>query len=212
MTDTALTAEAPYPPTGPDAAPRLHYTDPRVSALSMAAYGVTDSTGRPWDALDWNEQHAWRTAGRDWLRAAVATGLLPLVVPSTGQALAAVPLDVRPLDGRPRTGSRGRAQAFRDAALAIGPEVFGWGGPDHADAWREAQKRLREIAAVEDADQAGILDHPDAMAAALVRIQAWADQLDDQVQRKERDRTARHPIAVMVRHLLDPGDNGEDPQ
>ncbi|MFZ3595107.1 hypothetical protein [Streptomyces sp. BH104] len=211
MTDTVPPVEAPHPPTGPDAASRLHYTDPRISPLAKAAYGTSDGTGREWEELDWHEQHTWRTAGRDWLRAAVKVGLLPLVVPSTGQALAAVPLDVEPRNGRPRLGGRGRAQCFREAAQAISPEVFGWGGPDHYDALSEAEKRLRRLAAVEDDDQAGLLDHPDAMAAALVRIQEWAAELDEQVRREEHDRTARHPVAVMLGMLLDPGQNGEDP-
>lgn len=207
-----MTTTDPRPATGQDAATLIHYTDPRITALAAAGYA--DSVlqdGRPWHDLDWHEQHAWRTAARDWLRAAVAVGLLPRVIPSTGQALAAVPLDVHPADGRPRTGSRGRAAAFRDAASAIDPDVFGWGGPDHHDAWREAQKRLHEVAAEEDADQAGRLDHPDAMAAALVRVETWADHLDDQVQRETRDMARQHPFAEVLRQLLDPAANGEDP-
>ncbi|WP_228976709.1 hypothetical protein [Streptomyces sp. DH12] len=42
--------------------------------------------------------------------------------PATGQTMASVPLDVVPGDGRPRTGSRGRAEAFRDATNATKPQ------------------------------------------------------------------------------------------
>ncbi|MEU6929011.1 hypothetical protein AB0A05_07585 [Streptomyces sp. NPDC046374] len=200
----------PTPATGPEAADRLHFTDPRVNPLARAAYSAQAAEDRPWHTLDWGVQHTWRTGARDWLRAAVHLGLLPLVVPSTGQALAAVPLDVVPGDGRPRPGSRGRAEAFRDAADAIKPERFGWGGTDHHDAWTEAGKRLREIAD-DERNSAGDILTADQVYAALVRVEAWADQLDDTAQRKAGRLTATDPVADVLRGLLDGGRNGEAP-
>jgi hypothetical protein len=199
----------PVRATGPEAAARLHFTDPRIIALSKTAHARFPGDNRPWHELDWHEQHTWRTAARDWLRAAVTLGLLPLVAPSTGQALAAVPLDVRPDDGRPRAGSRGRAATFRTAAHAVRPEAFGWGGGDHCDAWTEARKRLLEIAD-EEQDSADHTRSPDHLAAALARVEVWADQLDD-ARREAGQITATDPTADTVRALLDGSRHGEDP-
>lgn len=94
----------PTPATGPDAAANVHFTDPRLIALSKTALAASREDDRPWHDLSWEEQHQWRVAAREWLRAAVTVGLLPCVVPSTGSALGAVSLDVDPIDGRPRPG------------------------------------------------------------------------------------------------------------
>lgn len=207
---TTTMSTEPTPSTGPAAAARLHFTDPRITALSRAAHEASPDDARPWHELDRDEQHAWRTAARNWLRAAVTVGLLPLVVPSTGEALAAVPLDVRPADGQPRAGSRGRAQAFRDAAHAVRPEAIGGGGPDHYDAWTEARDRLLELAHKE---AAGIGDCVDAdhLHAALVRVETWADQLDDAAQRKAGRLSATDPTADTIRALLNGSHHGADP-
>ncbi|WNI20346.1 hypothetical protein [Actinacidiphila sp. ITFR-21] len=198
----------PIRSTGPEAAADLHFTDPRIIALSKTAHAAS-LDGRAWHELSWEEQHVWRTAARDFLRAAVAVGLLPLVVPSTGAALAAVTLDVQPGDGRPRSGSRGRAATFRAAAYAVRPDAFGGGGPDHYDAWTEAQTRLLEIADDEQ-NSVGDTRSPEHLAAALARVEAWADQLDD-AARENGPLTATDPVADTVRALLDGSRHGEDP-
>lgn len=205
-----MTTEALTSATGPAAAGRVHFTDPRVNALARAAHAAYLEDKREWSALDWNEQHTWRTGARDWLRTAVALGLLPLVVPSTGEALAAVPLDVQPADGLPRCGSRGRAQALRDAARAVQPDSFGWGGPDHHDAWTAAEQRLREMATDEERSVGDYLTY-DQLHAAVVRVEAWADRLDETAQRKAARLTATDPFADMLRLLLDGARHGEDP-
>ncbi|MGW1989648.1 hypothetical protein [Embleya sp. NPDC001921] len=109
----------PVPATGPEAAGRLHFTDPRITALAEAAQAAFEDDDRPWDVLDWHQKHVWRTAARDWLRAAVTVGLLPLVDPSTGTALATVTLHVCPGDGRPRVQPR---TSRRGTCTACGQE------------------------------------------------------------------------------------------
>lgn len=195
----------PTPATGPEAAAAVHYTDPRVNALARAAHAATGGDARPWSDLHWHEQHEWRTGARDWLRIAVALGLLPRVIPSTGQALAAVALDVRPGDGRPRTGSRGRAATLRTAAAAVSPAAFGGGGPDHFDAWTDAEERLLDLARQED-NGVGDARTADDLAAALARIEAWADQLDDAAGAAAELRPATDPVADVLRRLI----QGED--
>ncbi|MGA5497779.1 hypothetical protein ACPCSP_25795 [Streptomyces cinereoruber] len=203
----------PVPATGPEAAAHVHYTDPRTAALSRAAHAAYPDDDRQWWALDQHEQHVWRTGARDMLRAAVTVGLLPRVVPSTGRALAAVPLDVRPGDGLPRLGTRGRGATFREAAALIAPDTYGWGGPDHYDAWKTAQATLLERAAAEDEADDGTATHrsPEALAAALARVEAWADQLDDTAQRKAGRLSATDPTADIIRGLLDGSRHGEAP-
>ncbi|MFC7791327.1 hypothetical protein [Streptomyces cinereoruber] len=200
----------PVPGTGPEAAGHVHYTDPRITALSRAAHAAYPDDDRPWWALDQHEQRVWRTGARDMLRAAVSIGLLPRVVPSTGRALAAVPLDVRPGDGRPRAGARGRGAMFREAAAAVTPEGFSWGGPDHYDAWKTAHELLLGLADAEDAADVGART-PEESAAALARVQAWADQLDDAAQRQTGRLSATDPTADIIRGLLDGSRHGETP-
>lgn len=80
----------------------VHYTDPRVRALAYTRWHLT--TGSPhtdWLALGKNNPAALIEEARDWLRAAIALGLLPLVEPSTGRALSTVPLSVDPSTGAP---------------------------------------------------------------------------------------------------------------
>lgn len=202
----------PTPATGPVAAQAVHFTDPRIVALSRAAHAATRDDDRPWAQLSFDEQHVWRTNAREWLRAAVTVGLLPRIVPSTGNALGAVPLDVRPADGRPRQGSGPRAAIYRAAASMITPEAFGWGGPDHQDAWKAAVARLHEAADDEADDQAGRDGTPDQHHAALVRVETWADQLDDAAQRAAGTMSATDPTADVIRQLLDGARHGEDPR
>ncbi|MFI0827216.1 hypothetical protein ACH4Q7_22485 [Streptomyces roseolus] len=198
----------PLPPSvGPEAADRVHFTDPRVNALARSLHAR--STGGDYNLLPWDDKHAFRTAARDWLRAAVDIGLLPLVVPSTGEALAAVALDVRPGDGRPRVGSRGRAQAFRDAADAIRPGTFPLDGPLRRDAWEAARERLLAMAGEEEKSCGDFLT-ADQLHAALVRIETLANDLDA-TARARRGPDATHPVADAIRGLIDGSRHGEDP-
>lgn len=60
------------------AAAQVHYVDPRVRQLAYARYHL--ATGRSfmaWLALGKNHPDALISEARDWLRAAVAAGLLP---------------------------------------------------------------------------------------------------------------------------------------
>lgn len=86
-------------------AQRIHYTDPRIQAIAQARHHLNGDQ-RPYSSLTWDERHALREHARDWLRAAVAAGLLPRVEPSTGRADAVVPLDVDPGTGRPAAPAR----------------------------------------------------------------------------------------------------------
>ncbi|WP_019060026.1 NUDIX hydrolase [Streptomyces prunicolor] len=83
-------------------ASRVHYTDPRVRALAYTRWHLTTGgTHTDWLALGKDNPAALIEGARDWLRAAVALGLLPLVEPSTGRALSTVPLSVDPSTGTP---------------------------------------------------------------------------------------------------------------
>ncbi|KPI33346.1 hypothetical protein OV450_1434 [Actinobacteria bacterium OV450] len=200
----------PIRATGPEAAARCHFTDPRIAALASTAHAADPDDGRAWHELDWHEQHVWRTHARNWLRAAVAVGLLPLVEPATGDALAAVPLDVRPGDGRPRRGSRGRAAILREAAHAVRCDAFGWGGPDHDDAWTAAHDRLQDLA--REAFMASEHpDGPDHHAAAITRVRAFISRLDEEAQRTTGRLAATDPVANSLRALLDGTRHGETP-
>jgi len=69
-------------PEGPqidrDAAERVHYTDPRVRLLASTRWRLaTGYTHRSWLALGKDNPDALIREARDWLRAAVAAGLLP---------------------------------------------------------------------------------------------------------------------------------------
>lgn len=39
-----------------------------------------------------------------------------------------------------------RREALREAADAVAPDAFGYGGPDHEDAWTAAEEKLRRMA------------------------------------------------------------------
>lgn len=208
MTPDHETPLLPVQGTGPRAAARIHYTDPRITALSRAAHEASPDSPQSWTDLDWHQRNVWRTAARDWLRAAVTVGLLPAVVPSTGEALAAVPLDVDPTSGQPRAGSRGRAAVFREAAHAVRPESLGWGGPDHYDAWSEAEKTLLALAAEEEAS-VGDLFTADQLHAAVIRVETWAGQLDDAARSRSGRSDATDPTADILRLLLDGARHGE---
>ena len=105
MADVPLAADVAEPP-GPDAAATVSFEDPRVTALSTTYHRLGDDP-RLWDELGWDERHLLRRAARDWLRAAVAAGLLPPVDAATGRALATVPQSVCPVLGTPRADQEG---------------------------------------------------------------------------------------------------------
>lgn len=59
------------------AAGGVHYTDPRVRALATAYWQLETGRGyREWLALGKEDPDALIQEGRDWMRAAVAAGLL----------------------------------------------------------------------------------------------------------------------------------------
>jgi hypothetical protein len=59
------------------AAGQVHYTDPRVRALATAYWQLETGRGyREWLALGKEDPDALIQEGRDWMRAAVAAGLL----------------------------------------------------------------------------------------------------------------------------------------
>lgn len=60
------------------AAARVHYTDPRVRDLAEARWRLeSGGTRAQWLALGKNDARALITDARDWIRAAVAAGILP---------------------------------------------------------------------------------------------------------------------------------------
>lgn len=72
-----------HPHVDVQAAQQVHYTDPRVRQLAYARWLLV--TGRPatdesfwaWLSLGKNNPAALIQEARDWLRAAVAAGILP---------------------------------------------------------------------------------------------------------------------------------------
>lgn len=65
-------------PIDADAAAGVHYVDPRVRRLAEARWRLsTGGTHADWLALGKDNPEALIREGRDWLRAAVAAGLLP---------------------------------------------------------------------------------------------------------------------------------------
>lgn len=66
------------PDLNTDAAARVHYADPRVRRLAYARYHLaTGGTRMEWLALGADHPDALIAEAKDWLRAAVAAGLLP---------------------------------------------------------------------------------------------------------------------------------------
>ncbi|MGW3973854.1 hypothetical protein ACWEFD_31765 [Streptomyces ardesiacus] len=93
----------PEPSLDLTAAAAVHYPDPRVRALAFARWNMnTSGTFMEWLALDKNDPDTLIREAREWLRAVVALGLLPLVETSTGLARSSVPLDVDQNGNPPR--------------------------------------------------------------------------------------------------------------
>ncbi|MFC9341426.1 hypothetical protein ACFT0G_25355 [Streptomyces sp. NPDC057020] len=85
---------APY---RPEDAAQVHYVDNRARRLAQAYWRLlTGGTRAEWLALGKDSPEAVIREGRDWLRAAVAAGLLPLIDTSTGAAITTVSLDLDP--------------------------------------------------------------------------------------------------------------------
>lgn len=60
-----------------DAAARVHYTDPRVRLLAEARWRLTNSgTRQEWLSLGKDNPEALIQEARDWVRAAVAAGVV----------------------------------------------------------------------------------------------------------------------------------------
>ncbi|MFE7510135.1 hypothetical protein ACFU8I_02740 [Streptomyces sp. NPDC057540] len=80
-----------------DDAAQVHYTDNRARRMAEAYWRLqTGGTRAEWLGLGKNNPEALIREGRDWLRAAVAAGLLPLIDTSTGRAITDVSLDLDP--------------------------------------------------------------------------------------------------------------------
>ncbi|WP_172384780.1 hypothetical protein [Streptomyces sp. MNP-20] len=60
---------------------------------------------------------------------------------------------------------------------------------------------------VTDDALAALYDERDALLAALARVYAWADELDQTAQRVHPD--AVHPVAAGLRHRIDYGPRKE---
>lgn len=115
---------------------------------------------------------------------ALANALLPLVAAERADAARQAADDLTAA-ANPRTERRAdvswatdriraRAQAFRDAAHAVHPDAFGYGGPDHYDAWTDAEQRLQAIAKKEEAS-ADNYTSAAQIHTPLVRTEARAD-------------------------------------
>lgn len=62
----------------PGSAAHVHFTDPRVRELALARYRLkTGGSRTDWVMLGKNHPDAMISEAKDWLRAAVAAGLLP---------------------------------------------------------------------------------------------------------------------------------------
>lgn len=65
------------PNLNPDAAAHVHYTDPRVRLLAYARWHLaTGGTHTAWLQLGKDNPEALIAEARDWIRAAVAAGIL----------------------------------------------------------------------------------------------------------------------------------------
>lgn len=68
----------PEPLFDPASAARVHFVDPRVRQLASARWRLmTGGTHQQWLALGKDHPEAQIREARDWVRAAVAAGLLP---------------------------------------------------------------------------------------------------------------------------------------
>ncbi|MGW6416336.1 hypothetical protein [Streptomyces sp. NPDC055055] len=82
-------------PFRPEDAAQVHYVDNRARRMAQAYWRLlTGGTRAEWLALGKDSPEAVIREGRDWLRAAVAAGLLPLIDTSTGAAITTVSLDL----------------------------------------------------------------------------------------------------------------------
>lgn len=74
-----------------DAAAGIHYVDPRVRQLAAARWRLkSGGTHQQWLALGKDNPEAMITPARDWVRAAVAAGMLPPYEPTPDPRSAAV--------------------------------------------------------------------------------------------------------------------------
>jgi hypothetical protein len=65
-------------PLNTEAAARVHYVDPRVRQLAEARWRLNTGGSRSaWLALGKDNPEALIKEGRDWIRAAVAAGIIP---------------------------------------------------------------------------------------------------------------------------------------
>lgn len=61
-----------------EGAARVHYADPRVRLLAEARWRLnTGGTRQEWLSLGKDNPEALIREGRDWIRAAVAAGIIP---------------------------------------------------------------------------------------------------------------------------------------
>ncbi|MFF4709765.1 hypothetical protein [Streptomyces sp. NPDC001297] len=61
-----------------EGAARVHYVDPRVRLLAEARWRLnTGGTRQEWLSLGKDNPEALIREGRDWIRAAVAAGIIP---------------------------------------------------------------------------------------------------------------------------------------
>ncbi|MFD4315051.1 hypothetical protein [Streptomyces sp. NPDC058548] len=95
---TAVPAQhAPARPFRESDAAKVHYVDNRARRMAEAYWRLeTGGTRDDWLALGKDNPEACIQHGRDWLRAAVAAALLPLIDPATGMAITPVSLDIDP--------------------------------------------------------------------------------------------------------------------
>jgi hypothetical protein len=79
------------------AASRVHFANDneRISLLAEAMYRQRhDGTAEFWRSMTLDDQRALRMEARDWIRAAVAAGILPAPVGSDASSLSSTPLAV----------------------------------------------------------------------------------------------------------------------
>lgn len=129
---------------------------------------------------------AWRVRSDDVGLAGVAVclaapltvtlGLLPLVLPSTGEALAAVALDVHSGDGQPLVGSGQRPRHSAMPRTPCAPRRSATAAQDHYHAGTDAAQCLQAVA--KEKGRFGDYLSADQIRAVLVRVKAWADQFD----------------------------------
>lgn len=187
-----------------DAAAEIHFANDRVRIAQLAEAMYRQRTGRPaasWRRMDLDDQRPLRMEARNWLRAAVAAGLLPAPQPTEADIRARAWLDEQ----------RGREI---DAAVESTGHLPGWADVD-PDTGRDYAEEADVRNAIREEEKAELAEEDGGVADWELALLALPDaepktpeevELDNARTRTESefDAAEEHYLAKVL------GDDGQE--